>query len=198
MTVQGHKRQNASKTTAAEQKACALNRSHRKEYALAVMLVGASLGLLSLLPTQPRFVWNITESVPLGLYAVEHRTPLRGELAVISPEETLSALLHAQHALAPGRVLIKPLAALQGDIVCRTGVIITINGDVAGRAHKLSSSGKELPNWQGCRRLTQQEVFVVADHPSSFDSRYFGPIDARQLIGVARPLLTSQARPGGL
>ena len=34
------------------------------------------------------------------------------------------------------------------------------------------------------------QVFLLARHPDSFDSRYYGPIDARLARGIARPLVT--------
>jgi type IV secretory pathway protease TraF len=42
-----------------------------------------------------------------------------------------------------------------------------------------------MPFWQGCRVLQTGEVFVLADHPGSFDSRYFGPLDTASIAGRA-------------
>ena len=37
--------------------------------------------------------------------------------------------------------------------------------------------GRALPRWQGCRRMTQDELFVFSARvPNSFDSRYYGPV----------------------
>jgi len=49
--------------------------------------------------------------------------------------------------------------------------------------------GRPLPSWQQCRRLESGELFLLSvTNPASFDSRYFGPIPASAVLGVAHPL----------
>ena len=49
--------------------------------------------------------------------------------------------------------------------------------------------GRPLPSWQQCRRLRSGELFLLSvTNPASFDSRYFGPVRATAVIGVARPV----------
>ncbi|MGV2480562.1 UNVERIFIED_CONTAM: S26 family signal peptidase, partial [Salmonella enterica subsp. enterica serovar Weltevreden] len=46
-----------------------------------------------------------------------------------------------------------------------------------------------LPSWQQCRRLESGELFLLSvTNPASFDSRYFGPVSASAVIGVAHPV----------
>ena len=47
-----------------------------------------------------------------------------------------------------------------------------------------------MPVWSGCRVLKDGEVFLLADHPKSFDGRYFGVTKTSRIIGVTRPLWT--------
>ena len=50
---------------------------------------------------------------------------------------------------------------------------------------------RRLAVWQQCRPLARNELFLLSDtNPASLDSRYFGPITASEVLGVARPLLT--------
>src|SRR5262245_48920946 len=42
-----------------------------------------------------------------------------------------------------------------------------------------------MPTWQGCRVLQTGEVLVLANHPASFDSRYFGPLHTASIMGRA-------------
>jgi type IV secretory pathway protease TraF len=50
---------------------------------------------------------------------------------------------------------------------------------------------RALPVWQGCRTISQDEVFLMNwDEPVSLDGRYFGPIPLRAIIGRAEPLWT--------
>jgi type IV secretory pathway protease TraF len=49
--------------------------------------------------------------------------------------------------------------------------------------------GRPLPSWQQCRRLEPGELFLLSvTNPASFDSRYFGPVSASAVIGVAHPV----------
>ena len=49
--------------------------------------------------------------------------------------------------------------------------------------------GRPLPSWQQCHRLRPGELFLLSvTNPASFDSRYFGPVSASAVIGVARPV----------
>lgn len=157
---------------------------------LALTITGASLGLLSLQPRAPALVWNFTESVPTGLYRISDARPAKGDVVALAPAGATRALLDAYGVLPAGKVLLKRLSAIEGDTVCRSGVSITINGAGAATARSTSRGGHRLPAWSGCRVLGAGEILVLAPHPLSFDGRYFGPIDAGQVIGVATPLLT--------
>jgi type IV secretory pathway protease TraF len=90
--------------------------------------------------------------------------------------------------LPTGALLIKPVAASTGDVVCRHRSIVTINGRAAAFARTADASGRPLPKWTGCIRLDARGVFVLSAEPLSFDSRYFGPIDRRNVLGTASPV----------
>ncbi len=157
---------------------------------LLFTFTGAALGLLSLGAQAPALVWNFTTSVPVGLYGVSQRHPAKGDLIAIAPEGSARETLDAYGALPAGKVLLKQLRAVGGEVVCRTGASVTINGAEVATARLRSNDGRALPVWRGCRSLGPDEVLVLAPHPLSFDGRYLGPIDINQIIGVATPLLT--------
>ena len=60
-----------------------------------------------------------------------------------------------------------------------------VRGVHAGIAEDADADWNAMPSWQGCRILQIGEVFVLADHPGSFDSRYFGPLDTASIAGRA-------------
>lgn len=165
-------------------------RRRRRGAILLLTTVGACLGALSLLPHHPRLVWNFTESVPVGLYSVEQTTPTKGDVVVIAPEGRARDVLQTFGALPPGHLLLKQLAAVPGDTVCRDTNIITINGAAAAIAKPRTHDGHALPAWSGCRGVLPGEVFLLAPHPASFDSRYFGVVETNQIVGVAHPVFT--------
>jgi conjugative transfer signal peptidase TraF len=87
--------------------------------------------------------------------------------------------------------LLKPIAAVAGDVVEVTADTVRINGTVvphsASQAH--DSRGRSLPHWPwGRYQLAPGELWVMSTyHPASWDSRYFGPIRAASVIATAAP-----------
>lgn len=173
-------------------------RHRRRGAVLLLTALGACLGALTLLPHHPRLVWNFTESVPVGLYSVERATPVKGDVLVLNPEGRARDVLQTFGALPSGHLLLKHLAAAPGDTVCRNKMMITINGAVAAIARPRAHDGRALPAWSGCRSLLPGEIFLLAPHPASFDSRYFGVVDDSQIVGVAHPIFTLPASQEGL
>jgi conjugative transfer signal peptidase TraF len=138
----------------------------------------------------PTVVWNATASVPIGLYRVVAGQPQRGSIVVTRLPQPLRTFAHARAYLPASVFLIKPIAALRGDLLCRHGSVVSINGRVVAFARKLDNAGRPLPRWRGCRRLSATRIAVVANRPDSFDSRYFGPVDTDNIIGLAIPFWT--------
>lgn len=173
-------------------------RQSRAGHRLLIVVIGTA-GLLlagaSLLPRTPALIWNVSTSVPVGLYRLEKDQPERGDIAVIKPAGALARLLTQEGALPKDRLLLKPLAGLPGQTVCRTGPVVTLDDAPVAFARAHTHKGDALPVWSGCRRLSPDERIVLAQNPASFDSRYFGTIDANQIIGRACPVLVFP-RPG--
>jgi type IV secretory pathway protease TraF len=145
----------------------------------------------------PRFVWNASASVPIGLYSVHpaHRLSVTA-LAVAYPPEPLARWLAQGRYLPLGVPLLKPILALDGQTVCRVGPLITIDGREMGIAHEKDHSGRP----QGCHVIGHSEIFLMnPQEPASLDGRYFGPLPIASIAGLAEPLWTSaQDRSCGL
>ncbi|HSF13246.1 MAG TPA: S26 family signal peptidase [Erythrobacter sp.] len=158
----------------------------------AATLVSAALPLAHVL------VWNTTASVPTGLYRIKRADDLHiGERIAIVPPPALRTLLAERGYLPAGVPLLKELAALEGQTVCRTGLAITIDGAQRALAREHDRLGRALPSWAGCRTLQADEIFVLnASAPDSFDGRYFGPLERDAVIGRAVPVWTDEAGDG--
>ena len=135
--------------------------------------------------SDPLLLWNMSPSVPLGLYYMLSRQPTAGALAVIRLPEPFLDLVTTRRYLPTGAVLIKPVAARTGDVICRHHSIVAINGRAAVFARTADAFSRPLPKWNGCIRLNAAGAFVLSGEPDSFDSRYFGPIDRRNVLGTA-------------
>jgi type IV secretory pathway protease TraF len=81
--------------------------------------------------------------------------------------------------------LLKPVAALEPSIVCRFGRYVFVDGTLAAKAQIVDRLERQMPVWKGCTRLEKPNLFLLAHHQDSFDSRYFGPVKQDQVIGIA-------------
>jgi conjugative transfer signal peptidase TraF len=98
----------------------------------------------------------------------------------------------AERRYLPSNVpIIKPVAAIFGDTVCASGDDIAINETVMAKRLAHDRQGRSMPTWQGCKTLRENELFLLAAGVSdSFDGRYFGTLEASQVVGTLVPLWT--------
>jgi conjugative transfer signal peptidase TraF len=167
--------------------------------AILAAFMAAGVGLIAApaaFDSPPRLVWNASASAPLGLYRIEPADNLDvGDLVLVTPTGAVAALLAERGYLAPGVPLLKRLAALAGQTVCRAGDRILIDGRIVATAREMDRAGRPLPRWQSCQRLSPDLVFLLnQDAPDSLDGRYFGPTPASALRGRAVLLRTSMER----
>jgi len=136
----------------------------------------------------PLLLWNASPSVPVGLYRLTSQSRLTAALAVIRLPEPFRTLAEVRGYLRAGSLLIKPVVAGPGDIVCRHGSLVTINGRTVAHARTSDAAGRPLPDWNGCFRIAPTQIFVLSADSDSFDSRYIGPIDRGNVVGIALPV----------
>ena len=158
----------------------------------------AALAWASFVSPLPRLTYNPSDSVAVGWYRVdplEHRTdalprPLSVDSIVLVPLPAAAAALAAQRGYLPTRVpLLKRIGAVAPQQVCIVGRSVRIDGVPVAAVLPSDRMGRPLPSWQQCRRLESGELFLLSvTNPASFDSRYFGPIPASAVLGVAHPL----------
>jgi type IV secretory pathway protease TraF len=129
---------------------------------VATLVASSALGLSALLPPPPKLVWNASESVPIGLYAISSPVELKvTDLVLARPPEPLASFLADGGYLASGVPLLKRIAALPGQRVCREHLTITIDGAPQAEAREHDRLGRALPVWSGCRVIAAGEVFLL-------------------------------------
>ncbi|NWE28045.1 S26 family signal peptidase [Pseudomonas gingeri] len=158
----------------------------------------AALAWAAFVSPLPRLTYNPSDSVAVGWYRIEpfsHRAasqprPLSVDSIVLVPLPAEAAVLAARRGYLPVRVpLLKRVGAISPQDVCIAGNIVRIDGVPAATVLPADRLGRPLPSWQQCRRLEPGELFLLSvTNPASFDSRYFGPIAASTVIGVAHPV----------
>lgn len=140
---------------------------------------------------------NYTKSAPIGIWIEKPAESLKyGSMVSICPHAVpIVKDLTEQGRLSPGDCadtgampLLKPVAAMEGDIVrIRSGEPISINGGAL--RNSLPASG--LNPWpDGDYLVAAGEIWVFSDYSErSFDSRYFGPVSLSNIRAEVKPLL---------
>ena len=162
--------------------------------------LGAAALVLCTIAAKPtaRFLWNASESVPIGLYQLRPVGKLAAtELVAVQPPEPLATFLADGNYLPRKVPMLKPVLALPGQMVCRDGLAITVNDIWVGKARERDSRDRPLPEWQGCHVVGDGEVFLMnRQSADSLDGRYFGVLPTTAIVGRAAPLWTGgEQRP---
>ena len=158
---------------------------------IPVILFGAGYGV--------GFRVNLTPSYPLGLWRIE---ALRGEVRVgdrifICPPPSVVFRRardrgYLRRGLCPGwqSPLIKTVAALPAQTI-GIGATVTIDGRELPHSEiqPADGSGRPLASYAG-GVVPSGFLFLHSPFRGSYDSRYFGPIPAAGVLGLATPILT--------
>lgn len=153
-------------------------------------IAATGLFLSTLGGATPHYIWNASNSVPIGLYRVQSATNLAvAELVAVQPPDLLAVFLDLNGYLPIGVPMLKRVLALPGQTVCRNGLTIAVDGIDMGKARERDGRGRPLPAWHGCRVIAAGDVFVMnRQSADSLDSRYFGPLPTSAVIGKAVPV----------
>ena len=137
-----------------------------------------------------KLIRNATDSLPHGIYCVSRKaTYSRGDIVCFPVPAKVEDIVTERGWLKKGGVMLKKIAALSGDEVCVEGSTLSINNELKAAIRTVDSQGRSLPKYTRCGPLREHEIFLL--HPedeASFDSRYFGPVARKRIIGAAKPL----------
>lgn len=142
---------------------------------------------------------NLTPSEPLGLWRVVRldRPAAVGDLVFICPPLT-AAMREAQirgylrPGLCPGCVapLIKTVIAVTGQRV-EVGASVTVNQEPVPSSATAQRDGQGRPMTPFRGGIVPADyVFLHSAFAGSYDSRYFGPLPASNILGLAQEVLT--------
>ena len=158
----------------------------------------AALAWAAFVSPLPGLTYNPSDSVAVGWYRIEpfdgraasQPRPLSVDSIVLVPLPATAATLAAQRGYLPTRIpLLKRVGAVAPQHVCIVAGQVRIDGVPVAAVLLADRIGRPLPSLPLCRRLEPGELFLLSvTNPASFDSRYFGPVSASAVIGVARPI----------
>ncbi len=142
---------------------------------------------------------NTTESIPLGIYMVTDKPITKGAYVILCPPDTeLFATAkergYLDYGLCPGNYgyLMKRVLGVPGDVISisEQGVTVGVKPLPLSRPIVADGFGRPLPQLNMNKHtLTSDQLLLMSDTVStSFDARYFGPINEGQIKNVIRPL----------
>jgi conjugative transfer signal peptidase TraF len=168
----------------------------------ALFILGISLSValaISVVGIVGGFRLNTTPSEPLGLWRVEtlDRPVQIGDVVFVCPPLTAAITEgfergYLRSGLCPGGFgpLIKTVAAVAGQRV-QIGTAVVINGQPIDHSQLVErdGQGRALRPYRG-GTVPAGEVFLQSPFVGSWDSRYFGPVPASGILGLADQVLT--------
>ena len=160
----------------------------RRTWLLATAVPVLALAVASLVSLPKKLIYNASASAPIGLYWLDKWPVRRGDYVLVRVPDRVRNLVKERGYLPPDVPLLKRVVGLNGDRICRQGEQIFVNERLVATAKRHDGQGRDMPAWHGCHILTEQTIFLLQDHPQSFDGRYFGPVDRRLIIGQATRL----------
>jgi conjugative transfer signal peptidase TraF len=166
----------------------------------SLCILGVAVGVLAIAfsatSQRLRLVYNASASAPLGWYTASAVTVLRtGDFVIADLPPDVAAFAEQRHYLPHTVPILKHVGALSGQRVCIRDRVVSIDDRVLGHALERDGANRELPVWNHCRVLANDEIFLFSEQPEgAFDSRYFGPLSRAAVRAVARPLWTWSAQ----
>jgi conjugative transfer signal peptidase TraF len=144
---------------------------------------------------------NTTVSVPLGMYFTTDEPVSYGSYVTFCPPDN-EIFLEARnrgyfsHGFCPGNYgqLMKKVFATGNDVISVTDQGVTVNELLVPLSKPLPAdkANRPMPRYRVVNySLMDNEVLLMSDITEySFDARYFGPIDIKQISSVVRPIIT--------
>ena len=144
---------------------------------------------------------NTTKSIPVGLYWITQEPVEKGAYVTFCPPpvgvfDDAKERGYIGAGFCPGGygLMMKRVLAAKDDQVAVTAEGVTVNGQLLPFSVPLASdkAGRELPRYQSDRyTLGNAELLLMSDvSGTSFDGRYYGPINRNQIEAVIRPIFT--------
>ena len=138
-----------------------------------------------------KLTYNTSASAPVGFYRITAAITLnRGVYTLVLPPPGFRVMAATRQYLPLNVPLIKRVVGLSGDMICRRGQTIFVNQKPVATALLKDHRGRNMPIWQGCFILSEDQFFALMTATDSFDGRYFGPLNTKDIIGVAVPIFT--------
>jgi type IV secretory pathway protease TraF len=113
---------------------------------------------------------NRTPSMPKGVY-----------IKITKSNYSVGDKIIFNHPSFKGELIKHVAAIIPSEFCVDEHAVLWIDSFPAAQLNIEKYPGK-IPTESQCQQLKPDEIFVLGDHPDSYDSRYFGPIKTSQVI----------------
>ncbi len=128
-----------------------------------------------------------------GEYSLE-----RGMLVLACLPDEVAKIAYERNYIASGKCkggyapVGKYIQAISGDEVRFTSEGIIVNGSLLenSKPYAMDGEGRPMPVMLQDMVLPKDELVLLNNYAGSFDSRYYGPIPSRYVVGTLNPVLT--------
>lgn len=144
---------------------------------------------------------NTSRSIPIGLYWISGAPVQKGAYVMFCPPplrlfDDAKERGYIGAGFCPGGYgyMMKRVSAAEGDAIAIDAAGVRVNGALLPHSAPIAAdgAGRPLPRYRPQRyTLGDAEVLLMSEASvTSFDSRYFGPIERSQIATVIRPVIT--------
>lgn len=180
-----------------------MNKHAKYRFARSIAIICITLFFITWFAYLYGFRINRTHSLPTGIYITVDKQPERGDIVLFWPQDSIAMqearergyIISGAYNRVNGRgygLLLKQLLGVPGDVVSITDEGVFINDDLVLNSKPLpcDNVGDPLPQLRFTNyRLQSGEALFLSEHlPRSFDGRYFGIQEFRQIVEVVRPI----------
>jgi conjugative transfer signal peptidase TraF len=172
-----------------------------KKISSVTAIVGAGIIALGLICYAIGARINTSKSIPVGLYWTSDKLAEKGDYVLFCPPQ-VDVIFEAKRRgyLAAGfcagdyGYMMKKILAERNDAVTITDAGVRVNGVLLPFSVplKLDQAGRPLPRFQSDKFIVSKSQVLLMSNVSrtSFDGRYFGPVNRSQIKAVIVPVLT--------
>ena len=133
----------------------------------------------------PRFTVTITPSLWHRIYLLD-RAPSKEQMV---DDTYVLFILDSQYLEeAKTRKALKKVACSEGDVLSVRQKSYYCNNSYLGQAKDYSLKGEKLRHFEFQGVIPKDKLFVFGTHVDSFDSRYFGFVEKKDVIAIAHPI----------
>jgi conjugative transfer signal peptidase TraF len=160
-------------------------------FGIGILILLWSISLIFGADLRKTYYFNITNSVPIGIYkAVKTSNIEVGEYVIFDLPDSIAGGIEGRPWFDRKIPLLKKVGALEEAQFEVVNNNFFIDGKYIGPVFSTDTAGLSLPQNPGAHIVRQDYFLPVANAiPNSFDGRYYGDIPISKIRAVVKPLL---------